>query len=149
MKRRNDVCDIITFTPTMTQDLEHLYLESRRKTFTWLNKQSFSRSDFGRDTQGEEIRVAIKSQRIVGFSSLWRPETFIHHLYVSPNHLGQGIGTRLLRELQLEHTQLTLKCMVNNTAAIDFYRYHQFTIRSSHYDDEEPYHLMLWTNPLT
>lgn len=148
MKRRDDGCYITDFTPAMTQELQHLYLECRTKAFTWLDTQTFSLRDFANDTKEERIRVAVKDSRVIGFSSLWLPERFIHHLYISPDYLGQGVGSMLMQELKVEHAKLRLKCMVNNTSAIEFYRHHQFELSSTHHDNEVPYHLMIWTNNL-
>ncbi|EOG7766906.1 GNAT family N-acetyltransferase, partial [Vibrio parahaemolyticus] len=47
-----------------------LYLESRLATFTWLDTVKFDLSDFERDTDGENVWVAVESNEIVGFISI-------------------------------------------------------------------------------
>lgn len=103
--------------------LAELLRECRRAAFHWRPPESFSLEDFGRETAGERIVVAERSSRIVGFVSVWVPERFIHHLYVSPREQGQGIGTGLVSSL-FDDLPLPyrLKCQQQNVRALQHYR---------------------------
>lgn len=110
--RQNDI-------PILTQ----IYLDSRIHLFHWLDPKTFSLSDFSKDTEGERILVAEYRGIIVGFSSSWEPESFVHHLYLDPGQLGRGIGGRLLdATVDILKRPIRLKAQVKNTRAMWFYR---------------------------
>ncbi|MGF1742419.1 GNAT family N-acetyltransferase [Vibrio profundum] len=123
-------------------ELSEIYLESRKSTFTWLDTSAFSTSDFNKDTQGERILVAFSGGQMVGFISIWEPENFIHHLYVSTDSHSQGIGSELLKSVKSTYEDLSLKCMVNNKAAIRFYESKGFARESKERDSQGEYYLM-------
>lgn len=78
---------------------------------------------FARRTRDEEIHVAKCGGRIAGFVAVWRPESFIHHLYVDPHYQNRGIGKALLTLCEREYGRpLSLKCESANTRALAFYR---------------------------
>ena len=56
-----------------------------------------TRAEFLGSIDGEDVHVAMLGEDIVGFASVWVPERFIHHLYVSPAHQRAGVGSALLR----------------------------------------------------
>ncbi|WP_164101547.1 GNAT family N-acetyltransferase [Candidatus Laterigemmans baculatus] len=90
----------------------------------WLPERSRLTRDFSKDTEGETINICADHGGIVlGFISVWTPESFIHHLYVDSNARRMGVGTLLLESL---HSWLpkpwTLKCATANTIANKFYR---------------------------
>ncbi len=99
-------------------------------------------SDFERDTEGEDIWVASKSNEILGFISIWEPANFIHHLFVSPSNLRSGVGLKLLDFAKQRYSNLSLKCLTRNSNAIGFYRSQGFTIVETVDDRAESYHLM-------
>jgi ribosomal protein S18 acetylase RimI-like enzyme len=111
-------------TPADSASLAELYLRARLAAFTWMNPADFHRDDFYRHTEGEIIHLAEDPHgAIVGFLSLWEPDQFIHHLFISPDHLRQGIGRSLLADLQRRlPARFRLKCLVANRPAIAFYR---------------------------
>lgn len=79
--------------------------------------------EFAAQIEGEEIHVATRDDLVLGFASVWRPERFIHHLYVLPEYQGQGIGSALLQHCQQHYGRpLSLKCTTTNSAALCFYR---------------------------
>ena len=70
--------------------------------------------------EAEEVYVAIRLWRIVGFASWYRPDNFLHSLFVRTP--GRGVGSALLAHVGgLVETPLTLKCSEHNVAALAFY----------------------------
>jgi len=103
--------------------LQRIFLESRQKTFHWLDTSDYNLHDFDHQTEGEFVLVAVLDDEVVGFISLWMPNNFIHHLYIDEKHQHQKIGSKLLEEaINTMNSPITLKCLRNNTKAIDFYK---------------------------
>ena len=77
------------------------------------------------ETEGEALFVAEDdSGDIVGFVSLYRPESFVHHLYVEPHLRNRGIGRALLdHAVATAGGSASLKCQLGNPAALGFYRH--------------------------
>ncbi|WP_337966661.1 GNAT family N-acetyltransferase [uncultured Flavobacterium sp.] len=102
--------------------LRKLFLKERQNTFHWLDSEEFQLNDFDRYTKGEVILVAILDDIPVGFISIWMKDNFIHHLYIDQKYQGNGIGTELLKAaIQKTKLPITLKCLENNTKAVEFY----------------------------
>ena len=102
--------------------LREIYLETRMRTFVWMDRSLFRADDFDRDTEGEIIWVATYATKTVGFISVWETENFIHNLFVHPKLAGQGIGSALLNEcLNNIGRPAVLKCLAQNIKARDFY----------------------------
>ncbi|MCE7059617.1 GNAT family N-acetyltransferase [Dyadobacter sp. CY343] len=113
---------ISDFEEEEREAVARLYENSYRATFTWFNEEQLGRISFDSDTEGEFILVAKSGEEIVGFASLWVPGHFIHHLYVDAARQHQGIGKALLhKSLQKLSGKATLKCLVKNRPAVDFY----------------------------
>jgi len=110
--------------PSDQADLALLYLRSRRAAFTWRHPEDFQLDDFDRDTEGELIHLAeAPDGTLLGFLSLWEPDNFIHHLFISPDHLRQGIGQALIADLHQRFPgPFRLKCLTANLAALAFYQ---------------------------
>ncbi|MBT0963959.1 GNAT family N-acetyltransferase [Denitromonas iodatirespirans] len=73
--------------------------------------------------EGEDVHVATLAGAVVGFVSVWVPERFIHHLYVSPAHQGCGVGSALLRACEARYGRpMSLKCVTRNLRARRFYQ---------------------------
>ena len=110
------------------ESLRKLFLKERQTAFSWLDSSEFQLDDFEKHTQGEYILVAIFDDIPIGFISIWTPTNFIHHLYVDQQYQSKGIGTQLLKAaIDKINLPLTLKCLENNTKAIDFYKRKGFT----------------------
>lgn len=124
-----------------------LYLESRVATFTWLDTMTYELSDFERDTEGEEVWVAVESNEVVGFISIWKPDCFIHHLFVSPEDLKKGIGLKLLNFVKQRYSNLSLKCLTQNTNAVAFYLSQGFKVEETVDNGLESYHRMSFIAP--
>ncbi len=109
--------------PSDVNQLQEVYYQTRSKEFHWLRENAISRDDFEQDTEGERIWVAERNRKVLGFISAWQQENFIHHLFVLPEHFNQGIGSRLLSVcLQNIGRPATLKCVSENTRALQFYK---------------------------
>ena len=78
---------IIRFQSRHDEATARVYLESRVATFTFMDTTEYCLTDFARDTEDEEIWLAVEQDTVIGFISIWKPENFIHHLFVSPKHL--------------------------------------------------------------
>lgn len=76
------------------------------------------------ETADETLFVAADERgAMIGFVSIYLPQSFVHHLYVEPSQSGRGIGTRLLaRALAVAGGSATLKCQTGNERALRFYR---------------------------
>ncbi|HGS4463483.1 TPA: GNAT family N-acetyltransferase, partial [Vibrio metschnikovii] len=88
--------EIKEFSVCNLESLRKLYFHSRRDSFTWLKTDSFRLEDFDRDTHGERIWLVEVLGQVAGFISIWEPDRFVHHLYVSSEYQSQGIGSILL-----------------------------------------------------
>ncbi|WP_349918791.1 GNAT family N-acetyltransferase [Aeromonas veronii] len=105
-------------TPVLAQ----LFLKGRRQTFEWVEPSLFRLEDFTEQTRGERIWVAEKGGSPCGFVSIWEQDSFVHHLYVSADWHGQGVGRALLAEgLAGSRQPASLKVATRNTTALAFY----------------------------
>ncbi len=104
--------------------LRDLFLRSRRAAFSWEPPETFALADFEAQTRGEAQWVATDpAGQLVGFASVWMPEHFLHHLYVDPARLRDGVGRALLQALPgWPATRYRLKCLTRNLRALAFYR---------------------------
>ncbi len=111
-------------TPRDSAALAHLFLDVRRATFTWRDPSTLALEDFETQTVAETITIAENEcGDLLGFVSVWEPESFIHHLFVATSAQGMSVGRRLLASLlpwlPLPHR---LKCAEPNAGALAFYR---------------------------
>lgn len=79
---------------------------------------------------------------VIGFIAVWKPDAFIHHLFVAPDRLREGIGHALLQAAGWPRAALQLKCLVRNERALAFYRAHGFTDAGRGTSDEGEYVLL-------
>ncbi|MCK8492198.1 GNAT family N-acetyltransferase [Spirosoma sp. RP8] len=134
---------IVTMQPAYLPGLRQLYLDSRAQTFTWLDKARFASSDFDSATQDEEIRVAVVGEKPIGFVSWWPPDNFIHTLFVDYHFHHKGIGKALLDEsLAQVGRPASLKCLQQNTNAVQFYQRQGWRIQAGGQSNEGAYFLM-------
>nr|WP_281502541.1 GNAT family N-acetyltransferase [Arenibacter sp. F20364] len=114
--------EITGFNENHRERLAQIYLEVRQTNFSWLDPESLIPSSFDQDTEGEFILVAKVDYKIVGFVSVWSKDNFIHHLYISNHFQNKGIGSRLLNSvINRANSDLTLKCLIKNRSALNFY----------------------------
>ncbi|MCC3373727.1 GNAT family N-acetyltransferase [Cohnella sp. REN36] len=106
-------------------ELRKIFLESRAQNFHWANTEEMTLEDFDRETIGESIILAEDNFHILGYASLYLPESFIHHLFVHPNDTGKGVGALLLnRAIEKMNKPIRLKCVSENRRALQFYLNH-------------------------
>lgn len=121
--------------------LTELYDRIRRDEFPW-SKQP-APGDFDRAAEGEHIFVAEADCRIAGFLSVWEPDKFLHSLFVSEKFRRIGVGQALIQRALSEYgAPLTLKCVVQNKNAVQFYTGHGWDIVSRDTGEEGAYYLM-------
>lgn len=98
-----------------------LYVRVLSETFTWLPPERHSRNDFLRAAREEEIYVAVEDGKILGLAAFFRPQNFLHSLYVDDR--GRGVGKALLDHLlSVADGPLALKVQAPNRRAQAFYR---------------------------
>jgi len=98
-----------------------LYVRVLSETFTWLRPERHRREDFLRAAAEEEVYVAVEDGRILGIAGFYRPQNFIHSLYVDTR--GRGVGKALLdRMAAVADGPLSLKVQAPNLRAQAFYR---------------------------
>ncbi|MBP7140460.1 MAG: GNAT family N-acetyltransferase [Opitutaceae bacterium] len=135
-------------TPEDGTALATLFLEVRRATFVWKNPTEFTLADFEAQTVAEAITIAENERgELLGFISVWEPDSFIHHLYVAQRFQGQGVGRMLMESLTswlpLPHR---LKYVEDNQRAGRFYRRQGWEEIGRGFSSEGPY-LLLQKNP--
>ncbi|MGZ6038947.1 MAG: N-acetyltransferase family protein [Phenylobacterium sp.] len=98
-----------------------LYVRVLRETFTWLPPERHRREDFLRAAREEEVYVAADGARILGLAAFFRPQNFLHSLYVDAR--GGGVGKALLDHVAAQASgPLSLKVQAPNLRAQAFYR---------------------------
>jgi len=98
-----------------------LYVKVLAETFTWLPPERHRREDFLRAAREEEIYVAVEAGRIIGLAAFFRPQNFLHSLYVDDRK--RGVGKLLLDHVRsVADGPLSLKVQAPNLRAQAFYR---------------------------
>jgi ribosomal protein S18 acetylase RimI-like enzyme len=91
-----------------------------KATFTWRDPADMTADAFRRDAQVEEVWGAFDGPAVLGVLALYRPDAFVHSLFVETR--GRGIGAALLRRVQAGSPRpLSLKVEAANARAIAFY----------------------------
>jgi len=102
-----------------------LYVRVLRDTFTWLPPDRHRRDDFLRAAKDEEIYVAVEGREILGVAGFYRPQNFLHSLYVAER--GRGVGKALLDHVSASASgPLSLKVQAPNLRAQAFYARYGF-----------------------
>lgn len=104
-----------------------LYERVLRATFTWAPPERHQGADFVAAAQDEEVYLAADGERLLGVASLYRPDNFLHSLYVEAR--GRGVGKALLDHVaEVADGALHLKCQLPNTRAQAFYAREGFAV---------------------
>ncbi|WP_114367094.1 GNAT family N-acetyltransferase [Bremerella cremea] len=110
----------------------------------WLPESSKQATDFAAVSQGEQVFVAeTRSGEIAGLISVWEPESFVHTLYVVPNHQRKGVGSMLLDSLEdWLPRPWRLKCVAANRQAVSFYQGRGWKLIETSTSQDGPYFLL-------
>jgi ribosomal protein S18 acetylase RimI-like enzyme len=128
MARRPPACQTLSLSIRRARSEEiaacaALYERVGNATFTWRPKNWFKVADFLRFAKEEAVFIAESNGRILGLLSLYRPESFVHCLYVDTPAQGLGVGTALLAHAAKEaRGPLSLKVDEPNKRAVLFYK---------------------------
>ena len=102
-----------------------LYLKVLVDTFTWLEPERHRREDFLKSVRDEDIYVAVENGRLIGVAGFYRPQNFLHSLYVLDR--GRGIGKALLDHVSAAADgPVSLKVQTANKRAQRFYERNGF-----------------------
>ena len=103
-----------------------LYVRVLRETFTWIPPERHRREDFLRAAREEEVYVAVEGGAILGLAAVYRPQNFLHSLYVGQR--GRGVGKALLDHVMaVASGPVSLKVQAPNRRAQRFYAREGFT----------------------
>jgi len=93
-----------------------------RRTTAGIPSQNLTMCEFEEEIEGERVSLIRVDAEVIAFISIWEPDKFIHHLFVTPKHQRRGLGQRLIMDAEKRYGRpLYLKCGVDNTRARDFY----------------------------
>jgi len=112
--RRATECDLMAISTIF---------ENAIRSAKWLPDSARKNAEFATSSVGEEVHIWCgRDTGVQGFVSVWKPESFVHHLYVAPSYQGRGVGTALLASLaDWLPRPWTLKCANANVYALSFY----------------------------
>jgi len=97
-----------------------LYLRVLQTTFTWLPPERHRREEFLDQALDEEVFVALEDGVILGLAAFYRPQNFLHSLYVEAR--GRGLGKALLDHVTaIARGPVSLKVQQPNLRAQAFY----------------------------
>lgn len=112
-----------------------LYVKVLRETFTWQPPERHRQEDFFRAARDEEVYVAVIDGAILGIAALYRPQSFLHSLYVDVR--GLGVGAALLAHVAAQADgPLSLKVQEPNARARAFYARQGFICVEHGRDDD-------------
>ena len=106
-----------------------IYVRAGRAAFPWVDPELFQASEIAAwAEQGEELYLALEDGMPVAMMSFWRPDSFIHNLFVDPPAQGRGYGGALLAFAgAIADGPVSLKCDPLNQAAMRFYAHRGMT----------------------
>lgn len=110
----------------------------------WLAPGAKSNPDFTKVSEGEAVVVCCDQEDdVLGFVSVYEPDSFVHHLYVAQDCQGQGVGTALLDSLNAwVPMPWHLKCVARNGSALAFYLAYGWVEENRGQGPEGPYVLL-------
>jgi GNAT superfamily N-acetyltransferase len=99
-----------------------LYDRVVRATFTWFSELGDQAAKFASEAGEEEVYVALSEGRLVALAAFYRPDNFLHSLYVDYDAHGQGVGSALMAHIEaIADGPVSLKVQTRNTQARRFY----------------------------
>jgi GNAT superfamily N-acetyltransferase len=104
------------------EDAAALYVRAGTAAFSWRPEGHFQVDDFRHFAEEEEVWLALMGEGLVGILSIFRPENFVHCLYVDPDAQRLGVGRALIEHVRrVVGAPLMLKLDLPNRNAIRFY----------------------------
>lgn len=104
-------------------DCSRIMTKAICQTFYWTQTSEVDLKSFRNLTEDEVVYIALSDGLVVGFSGIYLPDKFLHHLYVDPDFQRKGVGSKLLAHAYtVTGFNLSLKCQVKNNLARAFYR---------------------------
>lgn len=125
--------------------LGDLWLNSNITTHNFINEQYWisNYENVLNAFKEAEIIVYTKNEEIIGFCGLM--DNYIAGMFVEKNERNQGIGQKLMKHLQTEKENLSLKVYQQNKKAIKFYKHHNFEIKEETQDEtQNKEYIMCW-----
>lgn len=127
--------------------LREIFLKVRTAAFAWDKTETYKLEDFDKQTIDEEVLLIEEEGEILGFVSIYVPDSFIHHLFVDTTKSRKGIGSQLIAEaLNRIELPATLKCVTENEKALAFYAKEGWVKTIQEKDDGISYWVMKYTN---
>ena len=109
-------------TPDELDACAALYARVAAETFTWRSTAEMTPNAFLKQAAAEEVYVAVEDGQVAGLLALYRPDAFIHSLFVDGR--SRGVGRALLEHVEgLDpRRRLSLKVESANQRAVAFYK---------------------------
>jgi ribosomal protein S18 acetylase RimI-like enzyme len=124
--------------PEELDSCAELYDRVVRRTFTWFDRLDDQAAKFRSEAAQEEVYVALAGGRLVGLVSFYRPDSFLHSLYVDYAEHGRGVGAALLAHIEaIAEAPVSLKVQTRNLQARRFYERNGFKIVEEGQDSEQ------------
>jgi ribosomal protein S18 acetylase RimI-like enzyme len=124
--------------PEELDSCAELYDRVVRRTFTWFDRLDDQAAKFRSEAAQEEVYVALADGRLVGLVSFYRPDSFLHSLYVDYAEHGRGVGAALLAHIEaIAEAPVSLKVQTRNLQARRFYERNGFKIVEEGQDSEQ------------
>lgn len=140
--------EIRSVTDADWESISEIYNSVRREQFPWISHGAINADDVLRDTDGEDVHVGFEGEQLVGFVSVWRPDSFIHHLFVALPFQGHGVGEQLLRfACDTYPSPLRLKCVKVNERAVRFYDRNRWIVVDEGTSEDGVFLLMEYSKP--
>lgn len=140
----NETITIALATEAELPACARLYVEVSRTYFTWDEPGRRHReADFLRFAEDDEVWVTRQDGALAGFLNYYRPEHFLHLLYVAEARRGQGVGSALLRHIRAQAgVPHSLKTEEPNLAARKFYERRGYSVIGHGGEDGIPWILL-------
>lgn len=116
------MCGIRKYKDSDLQEIFAIYSAARQgNQFT--EPEVESAAEFISLLEGEDVFILQAESKPIAFISVYPEQSFIHHLYVHPEHQRNGLGSRLLDYVRNKYEHpLSLKCEKTNIQAVSFYK---------------------------